>query len=59
MAVGEHVRLDGYGEMLRILARTTEAPDGPAASYRGQAWVAGLTAGLTVGPAARPVPLSE
>jgi long-subunit fatty acid transport protein len=44
VGLGEHVRLDGYGEALTILPRTSTSPDAPLVRYQGSALVAGLTA---------------
>jgi long-subunit fatty acid transport protein len=46
VGLGEHVRLDGYGEAMALLPRTSTSPDAPSARYQGHALVAGLTASL-------------
>jgi long-chain fatty acid transport protein len=46
VGLGEHVRLDGYGEALVILPRTSTSPDAPSVRYQGSALVAGLTASV-------------
>lgn len=48
VGLGDHVRLDAFGEWLRILPRTSTTEEGLPASYRGRAIVAGLTAALTL-----------
>lgn len=48
VALGDHARLDAYGEVMRVLARTTTSIDGPLATYQGRVLVAGLTAGFTL-----------
>lgn len=36
------VRLDAFGEALRLLPRESTSPDAPIARYQGHAWIAGL-----------------
>lgn len=48
VALGEHARLDAFGEFLRVLPRTTTSVDGPEATYQGRVLVAGLTAGFSL-----------
>jgi long-subunit fatty acid transport protein len=59
VAVGEHLRVDAFGEWLSVLGRTSTSADAPAASYRGRALIGGLTAsGVIAVPRARgPRPL--
>jgi hypothetical protein len=47
VALGDHARLDLFGEHLRILGRTSTSADAPEASYRGWATVGGLTGSLS------------
>ena len=48
VGLGDRVRLDAYGEWLRIGPRTSTTGEALPASYRGRAIVAGLTAALTL-----------
>jgi hypothetical protein len=46
-AVGEHFRVDGFAEHVAVLARTADGSEVPDASYRGSAWIGGITFGTS------------
>ena len=48
VGLGEHVRIDVFGELLRVLERASTSADAPAVAYRGSAAVGGLTAALAL-----------